>query len=284
MIHTFMRFPEGKAKAVTFSYDDGCKQDIKTAETLQKYGIKGTFNICSKRMDNDNWYLTSKEIKEHIIARGHEIAVHGAEHQAPGSVSLIDGIRDVLDGRIGLEQTFGGIIKGMAYPNSGIRIFDNGATYEEVRSYVKQLGISYARTLGGDNNGFLMPEDWYKWMPTAHHNNPQIFDWIDEFLKIDFGSLYVGGQRPRLFYIWGHSHEFDRDKNWEKLTDICEKISGKEDIWYATNIEIYNYTMAYRALEFNAEGTLVYNPTLYTIWFYADKKDYCIKSGETIEL
>jgi len=285
MNYYFLRFPEGKTKAVTFSYDDGCRADLKLAETLNKYGLKCTFNINSEGRSEDKRHLrlTNTEIAQYLLGTGHEIAVHGALHKAPGSVSLVDGIRDVLECRIALERAFGGIIKGMAYPNSGIRIFDNNASYSDVRSYIEQLGISYARTLGEDNNKFLMPEDWYSWVPTAHHDNPNLFNWMDEFLNLDINSLYAGAKRPKLFYIWGHAYEFEKNNNWNRLEKICEKISGKDDIWYATNIDIYNYTKAYHSMEFNVDRTIAYNPTLYTVWFHADGKDYCIKSGETIK-
>ena len=42
-----MRFPEGKLKAVTFSYDDGVRQDERLIEVFDKYCVKGTFNINS---------------------------------------------------------------------------------------------------------------------------------------------------------------------------------------------------------------------------------------------
>ena len=42
-----MRFPGGLAKALTFSYDDGVEQDIRLVEILDKYGMKGTFNLNS---------------------------------------------------------------------------------------------------------------------------------------------------------------------------------------------------------------------------------------------
>ena len=42
-----MRFPEGRLKAVTFSYDDGVRQDERLIEIFDKYGVKGTFNINS---------------------------------------------------------------------------------------------------------------------------------------------------------------------------------------------------------------------------------------------
>ena len=37
MRYVFMRYPEGKFKAVTFSYDDGVRADIRFAGILDKY-------------------------------------------------------------------------------------------------------------------------------------------------------------------------------------------------------------------------------------------------------
>lgn len=114
----FMRFPQGKTKAVTFSYDDGCRADLRLVEIINEYGIKCTFNISSKSIaaDDNGFYLTKEEIKNVLMGTGHEIAVHGAYHKAPGMTDLTDGIRDVLECRCDLERAFGGIIKGMAYP------------------------------------------------------------------------------------------------------------------------------------------------------------------------
>ena len=36
-----------KKKAITFSFDDGVTQDIRLIEILNRYGLKGTFNINS---------------------------------------------------------------------------------------------------------------------------------------------------------------------------------------------------------------------------------------------
>lgn len=91
--------------------------------------------------------------------------------------------------------------------------------------------------------------------------------YIDEFLNIDVSKQYSASRFPRLFYIWGYSFEFERDNNRELLENICIKLSNKSDIWYATNMEVYNYVQAYNALSFSADGTIIYNPTLYTVWF-----------------
>ena len=284
MQYYFLRFPEGKTKAVTFSYDDGCRQDLRLCEVFNKYGMKATFNLNSNRIGIDEWHLSEDEIREKILGSGHEVAVHCANHKQPGMTILADGIREVIDCRVELEKMFGGIIKGMAYPNSGIRIFENGATYNDVKSYLTQLGIAYARSLGSDNDSFHIPQDWHNWIPTAHHNNPKLFEWIERFVNTDVKSLYTGARRPMLCYIWGHSYEFDNNNNWDRIEEICQKLSCKDDTWYATNIEICNYIKAYHSLEFNMDMSLCYNPTAYTVWFEADGKDYCIKSGETIEI
>ena len=82
--------------------------------------------------------------------------------------------------------------------------------------------------------------------------------------------------------MWGHSFEF-KDK-WELLDELCEKLGGHEDIWYATNMEIYDYVTAYNSLVFSADGTIIYNPTLIKLWFDIDGKAYSINPGETLNI
>lgn len=275
MHYRYLRFPGGKIKAVTFSYDDGCPQDLRLSDTLTKYGLKGTFNLTN------NERISVDEVREHILDKGHEIAVHGASHMAPGITPVARGIRDVLDCRLYLEKTYNTIIRGMAYPDCGITRSANNVTYAEVKQYLKELGITYGRTLNGDNNKFEIPTDWHAWMPTAHHNNPKILEWADEFLNPDENRKY---KFPMLFYVWGHSYEFDNNNNWEHLDEICEKLSGKDDVWYATNGEIFEYVNAYYSLVMSADESIIYNPTLHTIWFSTKTDDYKIEPGETIHI
>ena len=158
-------------------------------------------------------------------------------------------------------------------------------SYEGIKQYLKELDIAYARTLGEDNNSFELPTDFHAWMPTAHHNNPQIMEYIDEFLKLDLSTnMYHARRQSRLLYIWGHSYEFDRNDNWKLIEEICQKLSDNDEIWYATNIEICDYVEAYKRLVYSADGHIIYNPTLYTIWFDVDGVLYSIKPGETLNI
>lgn len=281
--YNFLRFPGGKAKAVTLSYDDGCHDDIRFLETINRYGLKCTFNLVGKNVA-DGVPLSIDFIKENILACGHEVATHGYVHRAQNKVRAIEGIRDILDCRIALESAFGIIVRGMAFPDLAVNRFKEPDRYERIKGYLAELEIAYARTLGGDNDSFELPEDWYHWMPTAHHDNPNIMDYVNKFTSLDVSSRYIASRGPRLFYLWGHSFEFERNQNWNHLEEICKKLGGKDDVWYATNIEIHDYVEAYNQLRYSADGSTVYNPTLFDIWFDVDKKTYLIKSGETITI
>lgn len=286
-LYRFMRFPEGKLKAVTFSYDDGVRQDIRFAEMLTAHGLKGTFNVNTAFVPEQDGQgrISYAEMKTYIRDKGHEIAVHGDCHRAPCLQRPIDGIRDVLDCRIKLENELDMIIRGMAYPDSGIRLNQPGASdYEKVKSYLSDLGIAYSRTLAGDNDSFDLPCDPYAWMPSAHHNNPKIFEYIEKFNATNESTLYVSRKSAKLFYIWGHTYEFDKDNSWDRIEKICDQLGGKDDVWYATNIEIIDYIEAYKSLRFSADERICYNPTLQKIWFWMDNRMYSVAPGETIRL
>ena len=132
----------------------------------------------------------------------------------------------------------------------------------------------------------MIPEDFHAWLPTAHHKIPELAEYIDEFLSLDLSTkTYYPRRYPRLLYIWGHSYEFDRDDNWDLIEKYCEKLSAKSDeIWFATNIDIYEYVTAYKSLIYSADGHRVYNPSLLTMWIDVDGETYTIKPGETIKI
>ena len=282
MPYRFMRFPEGKTKAVTFSYDDGVRTDMRLSEICDKYGLKATFNICSTLIASgeDEWRLSENDLRE-LVSRGHEIAVHGHEHKWPCFSTDVEIIKEFLACREKLEEVLGEVVTGMAYPD---RPIGEGSeeNYRRVRAILKSLGISYSRTLGGDNNGFDLPEDWLAWMPTIHHDNPHSLEYARQFVDLKVEELYNSRRNPRVFYTWGHSYEFSNNNNWEHFEELCQILSGKEDTWYATNIEIYRYSAAFEALVWNAANTRVYNPTAFDLWFECRGKTHCVKAGETL--
>lgn len=283
MRSVFMRYPDGKAKAVTFSYDDGVPQDRRLSALFTRYGLKATFNMNNKALRE--FCYSEEELQQLFLSPGHEIAIHGAFHRPSGNLRPIEEIQDLLNCRLELEERTGQIIRGMAYPDTGITKFGNFGCYEQVKQILTELDIAYSRTLGGDNDEFMLPQDFHAWMPSAHHDNPQILDYIDRFLSLDLSTnTYHAIRMPRLLYIWGHSYEFDDNQNWAHIEHICQMLAHREDLWYATNIEIFDYVEAYRRLIYSANGKKMYNPTLKQLWIDVDGVLYTVHPGETIEI
>lgn len=280
MIYNFLRFPGGKPKVLTLSYDDGSKFDIRFLEIIEKYNLKCTFNLIGSRVKKET-DLSIDFIKENIVKKGHEIANHGFYHRAQDTLRPVEAICDLLDCKRYFEKEFGVIVRGMAFPDRSVNKFIKPEEYKKLKSYVSDLDIAYIRTTGADNDNFLLPEDWHNWFATAHHDNPKIMEYIDKFLNLDLSKQYIANRYPRLFTLWGHSFEFEHKNNWQHLKKICQKLSNNEDVWYATNIDIYNYVNAYKSLIYSADGEIVFNPTVYDIWLDTDGKTYCVHSGET---
>lgn len=236
-------FPEGKSKSLTFSYDDGSSHDARLIEILNKYGMKGTFNICS------GWCPDEDKLKEKVAGyAGHEIACHGTFHPFLKRMPLSSSLEDMLHDRKCLEKAAGHVIHGMAYPYE--------VCNPEVVSMLRSAGFVYART-GRANNRFDVPYDFMEWDPTCHHNDATI-ELADRFLS----TYYVFA----ICYVWGHSAEFNSHQNWDVIEKFCERLAGQKDIWYATNIEIYDYITAVRRLEFSADNRFVRNPSAQTVW------------------
>ena len=97
-------------------------------------------------------------------------------------------------------------------------------------------------------------------------------------------QAYYWRNFPKLFYLWGHSYEFDNNNNWNVIEEFCEYVGGREDIWYVTNGEIFDYVKAYDNLEFSAQGTFVYNPSALTVYINYYGENLVVEPGKTIEL
>lgn len=225
-------FPGNKSKALTLSYDDDTFHDYKFAEIINKYGLKCTFNLnsdCFKRDKPEEGItdrsMTSDEAVSLLADTVHEVATHGFVHPHYENLSADEAREDISKDIACLSAMFGKKINGHAYPY--------GTYNEDVIKILEDEGIIYARTVKSTRN-FELPDRFLEWNPTCHHKDEKLFELCDEFLKYD-------GDEPKLFYVWGHAYEFNRDDNWELLEKFASMIGGKDDIWYCTNREFYNW-------------------------------------------
>lgn len=267
----YMRFQDGKRKVLTFSYDDGTIFDKRLSEIFDKYGLLGTFNISAGRYhpeegeDLKERKLKLSEAKELYLNSKHEIALHSYSHPVLTDLKSSDVVREILEDRMEAEKTYQRRITGFAYPY--------GNTNEEVIKAVKRCGISYARNTVSTED-FWISENLLDFNPTCHHDNPRLFELAEKFVN---EKPYLGNW---LFYVWGHSVEFERNNNWDRIERFAEYVGRKEDIWYTTNIEIIEYIENYNRLIISADGKKAYNPTVMPLWAEENGEIIKINPGE----
>ena len=272
-----MRLKDGKLKVLTLSYDDGVVQDIRLIKIMDKHGLKGTFNINSalyldEEAQREEYYGRMKlsEAKELYIGSGHEVAVHAYTHPFLETLDSAEVIYEIIEDRKAIEKDYGVIARGMAYPF--------GTYSDEVVDVLGKCGIAYSRTVKS-TYGFKFPENWLTLHPTCHHN----YEKLEELFKT-FAETPSRFGKAEMFYLWGHSYEFDNNDNWDVIERFAEYAGGRDNIWYATNIEVYDYVMAYKSLKTSYDQKIIHNPSALDVWFELDKEVYCVKAGETLKL
>lgn len=275
----FMRFPGGKGKALTLSYDDGVEQDIRLIQLMEQYGFKGTFNLNSGLFaPEDKVYpcgkihrrLSLSKIKEVFSSPNVEVACHGFEHLRIERLHGVDAMSEIIADRRELEALFDRMIPGMAYAY--------GTYNDQAVEVLKLAGIRYARTVES-TECFDIPTDWLRMPATCHHKNPRLMELAEKFRHLEITSF------PKLFYLWGHSYEFEGDDNWNVIEDFFKEMQNLPDVWYATNIEICDYVRAYERLLFSAGNRIVHNPNAIDVWIGdQDGKIFCIPAGKTVDL
>lgn len=275
---TFYRFPNGLRKALTLSYDDGVEQDIRLMDILDRHGIRCTFNLNSGCWAAEGTVYPAGQVHRRLTASKaaalyanphHEVAAHCLTHASLTELSAAEVAHEVLADRENLEAMFGGLVRGLAYPF--------GTYSDRVVDALRATGVAYARTVVSTGN-FDLPNEWLTLHPTCHHDAPNLTALCDRFLadSVPFGS--------RLFYLWGHSYEFEANDNWQVMEDFCARMGGREDIWYATNIQIVDYVNACRAIRASADGRTLHNPTSTDVWAQVDGKLVRIGAGETVRV
>lgn len=227
----------GKMKAVTFSFDDGVSQDKRLIEILNNYHLKSTFNVNSSylglagALDRNNHIVRHDKIPAQQVASvyaGHEIAVHTLTHPTLTEVDDDTIVWQVEEDRKTLERLVGYEIRCMAYPGGGVN--NDKRVANVIRTRTK---IGFARSTNSTYS-FDIPEDLYQYEPSVYYiEKDKMFELGEKFIKLQ-------PDRPQLFYIWGHSYELDAEYlSWEDFENFCKLISGKEDIFYGTNGQVF---------------------------------------------
>ncbi len=225
-------------KFVTFSFDDGVTQDKRLISLLDKYGLKATFNLNSSLLGlKGGWEIDGKwvnhckvspfELKD--LYEGHEVAVHTLTHPNLTNEENATVVYQVEEDRRQLSHLVGYEVCGMAYPCGGVN------NDERVANIIKnQTKVKYARTITSTHS-FDLPKNLYRLDPTVCiGETDKMFELAKKFISLKT-------KEPQIFYIWGHSYEFDFVKQitWERFEEFCRLIARQGDIFYGTNEEVF---------------------------------------------
>ena len=190
-------------------------------------------------------------------------------------MSVQDQYDELIRDRQIIEGATGRIIRGLAYPFG---------TYSPDTTFaaMKTASLVYGRTATSTGT-FELPSDFRIWNPTTHHNECEPF--VKKFkYNVEKAIWRAGG----VLYIWGHSYELDNKDypvQWEQLEGILASLADDADgIWFATNIEIYDYVMALKSLRRSADGKTFYNPTDIDLWISVDDQPLEIPKTSTVTI
>ena len=228
--------PPKDSAIVTTSWDDGTITDLKLAELLEKYGLKGTFYIPN--------FMENRLQETDIVAIGEkfEIGAHSVDQPDLTRVSISEARRQVEDSKKYLEDLLGYSVPMFAYPV--------GRYNEAVKKIVKDAGFIAARTC--DPGGFNLPQDPYQWHITLLSSNDSplmalkiwwrfrlwkvraLLDWESRAKLLFDLALEKGG----VYHIYGHSAEFEQNNEWDKLEGVLNYVSSREGVRYMTNGEV----------------------------------------------
>lgn len=216
------------------SWDDGHPLDLKVAELLSKYGIKGTFFVPIKNIEGRP-VISNIDLKK--INRNFEVGSHTYDHRYLVGLSLEECFYQISRGKEELEQILGKEVEGFCYPGG---MFD-----KSVKAQVMKAGFLYARGINnlrvdGSFNKFNIPTtlQFYphvNWVifknfisMGAYRKRFSIFckyleanDWLSAVLNtMDFCA-----ENNLNFHLWGHSWEVDENDLWKKLEVVFRHAS-----------------------------------------------------------
>ena len=266
-------YPGGKDRAFNITYDDGVTQDLRFVELMNRYGLKGTFNLNSALMvDGFSWiHPNGMEVKRldadtaRWLYRGHEVASHTCTHPYMHDLHG-DGLRhQLMDDKQALEAMLGVEVKGFAVP------FDYYS--REIAECAMDCGFEYAR-MSEFSHSYAPCRDWYFWKTGFYHIEPGLENFVDGFLETD-AELAV-------CQIVGHSYDLDAENLWGTLERILCRVSSDRRIWSCTNLELVRYLKAMEQAQIT--DTYVHNPTNVPLWFRIRQDVILLGPGETAAL
>lgn len=262
-------YPQGKTKAFNVTYDDGIVQDVRFVALLNKYGLKGTFNLNSQLMEQEfEWThptgmtvrRLSLEAARHLYD-GHEIASHTLTHPYLSDKSEEELLWEIGEDKRRLEAFFGREVAGFGVP---FHFYDG-----KIAACVRQCDFEYGR-MSEETRHYSPWQDPYFWRCGIFHLAPELDDYVEGFFHTD--------EELALCQIVGHSYDLDAENLWDKMEALFQRVSDDDRILPMTHLEIVRYL---RAMDQAVVGDeYVENRSDAPLWFRIDGEVLRLDPGQ----
>jgi peptidoglycan-N-acetylglucosamine deacetylase len=222
------------AAYVTTSWDDGDPRDLRVAELLAKYELRGTFYVPRHA---ENITMAPAQIRQ--LASTFEIGAHTLNHIDLTRAQEPEARQEIVRSKEWLEDCTGQSCLLFCppmgrYSPQHLAVIEE-AGYIGVRS-VELLSVAFPRARAG-----LMVQ------PTtvqAHPHGPRaylrnaakrgawrnlwqflIYGRSTDWSKLARRLLDLAIRRGGVFHLWGHSWEVDKHGQWQRLEEVLRFLS-----------------------------------------------------------
>lgn len=238
---------------VSTSWDDGHILDLRIADILNRYGLKGTFYVAREYLDTR---MSIQDLRE--LAQLHEIGAHTITHPVLTDIPLADARQEIEDSKKWLEDVLGQAVTSFCYPR--------GAHNQQLLTLVKAAGYRMARNVQAykvsiGNDAFSVPTTlqiypfplrplphvafWRGWLARlqplrqaiAHQPNfapLSLLNWRNYALS---WASYAANQ-DGVWHLWGHSWEVEKYQQWRILDTTLQQLTERFDLVPKTNSEL----------------------------------------------
>lgn len=233
---------------ITTSWDDGFALDVRIAELLEKYDIKGTFYVPIK--NSERKVMESNILSD--ISKKHEIGGHTVNHIFLNTIGLKEANYEISACKTILQDRLGKNIDAFCYPGGKYSqrdinlVKDSGflfgrttkllhTAYEpgknlmntSIQAYNHSSAVLTAHCL---KNTFLLPVIQNNFFYKGNKNFTGLVECVMNRL------LQNGG----VFHLWGHSWEIDKYNLWKDLEIVLKMIAFNQEASYLNNTECWN--------------------------------------------
>lgn len=213
-----------KKIVVTTSWDDGNKLDMKLADLLEKYNIRGTFYPSP---NHKRFSLTGENLKR--LGQFQEIGAHTMSHPHLITVDVSEASKEIIASKAYLEKLVGKEVKTFCYPY--------GEFNAHIKNLVKEAGFFGARIV--EDKVINFPKDFFEFgttlqvYPLSFWPKIRFLKWSRAAKNLFERALKKGD----VYHLWGHSWEIEKYGLWLELEDVLKYISNRNDCLYLTNGE-----------------------------------------------